>query len=362
MKIFYDYQIFSSQRYGGISRYFYEIMKNRDYVLPLFFNNNNYLDRDVSIKINFIGKIRLFNYFNSLYNKFYLLLSKDYDIFHPTYYNPYFLGYNKKPFVLTIHDMIHEKFKEAFHENEQTSIRKKLLANEANKIIAVSKKTKEDIIEILNIPSKKIKVIYHGSNFDFIRCDDEIKKLLPSRYILFTGNRNGYKNFKNLIYALKSFLLNDSGLFLICVGGTAFTSEEKNIFKELKINNNVLRFSCNDRQLKTLYTNSLFFIFPSLYEGFGIPLLEAMASATPILCSNTGCFPEIARDCAIYFNPYDVEDIQKKIRFAFNHDLMIYVKKGKKRFKDFSWDKAREKTMQLYEEVISDCKCETKIE
>jgi len=353
MKILYDYQIFSSQKYGGISRYFYEIMKGQKYNLPIIFNNNEYLNKSIKIPFNFKGKVRIYNFFNREYSKIYFKFNKNFDIFHPTYYHPYFVKYIKnKPFVLTIHDMIHEKFPNYFSKKDKTIERKKFLAQKANRIIAVSERTKLDIIDILNIPEEKIDVVYHGSDFNLIKEDKEFTKKLPKKYILFTGNRNNYKNFINFIKAVSKFLNKDKNLFIICAGGGSFNNDEIKLFKELKIETQLFQYSCNDGQLKSLYINALFFIFPSLYEGFGIPLLEAMACNTPILCSNVSCFPEIVKDSALMFNPYSVEDIKEKIEFALNNNLDFYIEKGKERFKYFSWDKAREETMDSYKKCF----------
>jgi len=346
MKIFYDYQIFSTQRYGGISRYFYEIMKDKDYILPIVFNRNAYLKKG----INFKGQTRIYNTINFILTISYLKKSQ-YDIFHPTYYNPYFLKYIKTPFVLTIHDMIHERFPKLMNPNDKTAIRKKLLANKAQRIIAVSNKTKEDVIKILNIPESKVDVIYHGSDFNKINSNKEFSKKLPKRYIIFTGNRRGYKNFHNFVESIKDFLKKED-LYLVCAGGEVFNNEEEKFLKENEIDNKVLQFFCNDEELKALYENALFFVFPSLYEGFGIPLLEAMGSNCPILCSNTSCFPEIVQDSAVFFNPYDVDDMKEKINFALNNDLTEYIKRGQDRFKHFSWDKARNETMESYKKIL----------
>jgi len=175
MRIFYDYQIFLTQRYGGISRYFYEIIKylsdeqKMEIASSVLFSNNSYISSNEYIKHfdfypnkQFRGKYRFMLTLNKLKSVF-DLKHQNFDIFHPTYYDPYFLNYiGNKPFVLTIHDMTHEKFSNLFPGIDKTSRRKKLLAEKASKIIAVSNCTKNDIIELLGIPESKIEVIYHG--------------------------------------------------------------------------------------------------------------------------------------------------------------------------------------------------------
>jgi glycosyltransferase involved in cell wall biosynthesis len=351
MKVLYDYQIFSVQKFGGISRYFYEIMKGVDSEIFLIFNQNAYLEgKGLKIKRNFRIKTKIFNILNRLFTEVNLPLKK-YDIFHPTYYNPYFIDRIDSPFVLTIHDMIHEKFPEYFSKNDKTSRWKRELAKKANRIIAVSHQTKQDIIDILDIPANKIDVVYHGSDFDLIKEDENFTNILPEKYILYTGNREHYKNFTNFIKASYKLLNNDNNLFILCAGGGTFNNKEIELFQKLKINRQLIQYQCNDEQLKSLYRNSLFFVFPSLYEGFGIPLLEAMACKIPILCSNISCFPEIVQNSALTFNPYSIEDMKQKLEFAVDNNLENYVENATKRFQEFSWDKARYETNLVYKKI-----------
>ena len=355
MKILYDFQIFSKQKFGGISRYFAEIMKGLSFSLPILVSDNFYLKNSnvkyLKLDWNFKGKIRLVSFINKIRAKLYFKFN-DFDIFHPTYYDTYFLNYIKsKPFVLTIHDMTHEKFPEMIGGMDNVIENKKTLAKKASRIIAVSENTKKDIVEILKISPDKIDVIYHGSSFELIEECPDLKKKLVNRYILFTGKRNGYKNFLNFILAAKSVLNEQPDLFIICAGGGEFNDDELNSFKKYKINNQLINIQCNDKELKTLYVNSLFFIFPSIYEGFGIPLLEAMSCRTPILCSNSSCFPEIAENCAVFFNPVDVTDIEKKIRSSLDSDLSEIVYNGVQKLSFFSWKKAQIQTKKVYEKI-----------
>lgn len=358
MKILYDHQVFSFQKYGGVSRYFSMILKGFSAKLPLVISDNYYIKNNKKLNFfyfsaKFKGKIRLFSLLNELYVKYYLLFY-NYDIFHPTYYNPYFLKFLKnKPFVLTIHDMIHEKYLEMLPPNDNTPIWKNKLAQKASRIIAVSEQTKKDIVEILKINPEKIDVIYHGCSFNEIEICNDFSSKLVNDFVLFTGKRTGYKNFKNFILAIKPILNEDRELFVICAGGGKFTEKELLTFSELEIDSQMLNYQCNDEELKTLYVRSVFFVFPSIYEGFGIPLLEAMASETAILCSNTSCFPEIVADSAILFNPFDICDIREKIKLGLSTDLSYYKEKGLIRLKYFTWEKALEETRVVYNKIYN---------
>jgi len=370
MKILYDHQIFTNQVYGGISRYFAELMKNfenHDEIeceVSLKYSNNNYLKKlnNLSYRTflenySFKGKYRLLSIINGKINRKISekkLLKNDFDIFHPTYYNPYFLNYlDVKPFVLTIHDMIHE----ILSSKDNTAERKKLLAQKATKIIAVSENTKRDIIKILGIDGGKIEVIYHGNSFDISSNHNNLNTTLPKlpkKYILFVGSRKVYKNFNLFIEAISILLIEDNELFIVCAGGGNFSNKEIGKFKKLNIKDKIFCYSASDSILAYLYQKATAFVFPSIYEGFGIPILESFACRCPLICSKTSSFPEVAGDAAIYFDPTDklsmLNSIQKVI---YNDELKKQlINKGIERVKKFTWKKTAEKTKKLYEKIL----------
>ena len=367
MKILYDHQIFV-QRFGGISRYFFQLMKQFqfdrkvDFELSLKFSSNNYLSPSNYLKysaflknINFRGKPKIEKFFNEIYS-----ISKikkaEYDIFHATYYDPYFLRYiNNKPFVLTVYDMIPEKLPHFFSlENNETQC-KKNLTQKARKIICISESTKKDLMEIFDIEEGKIDVIYLASSF----TENDVKKNtsmnLPKKYILFVGRRNGYKNFDFFIKSVAKLFLKDKLLKLLCAGSRGFTKEENDLFKELKIQEQVIHFPINsDCVLAELYKNALCFVFPSLYEGFGIPILEAFSCNCPVICSNLSSFPEVAGNAALYFDPNDEESIAIAVKRILDEDDLRkdLINKGRERGKEFSWKKCAQATKELYESIL----------
>lgn len=350
MKIFYDHQIFSIQKFGGISRYFYElIIRGRNNIIcPIIYSENFYMFSSRNI-VNFRGKNRLIFKINQIFNSLNLYF-KEYDIFHPTYYDSYFLKNVKSPYVVTVHDMIHEIYAGIyFDKNDSTILEKKKICENASGIIAISQRTKNDLIKILGIPTEKIVVIYHGSNL--------IKKILnielPKKYILFIGQRSGYKNFNLFFEAISAILLNDSSISLLCIGSN-FNSEERKLFENYKLNNQVIQMTAEDRYLYTIYKNALCLVFPSLYEGFGIPILEAFESECPVILSNASCFPEIADKAGEYFNPENKESIKDAVsNVIYNEDRRKeLIKLGTERFKIFDWNKTHSQTINFYEEVI----------
>lgn len=369
MKILFDHQIFQIQIYGGISRYFCELMKNFkndnevEYELSLIYSNNHYLRRlgNLSCRsffenFTFRGKYRLMNFLNERISK--KFISKgNYDIFHPTYYNPYFLDFlNNKPFVLDIHDMIHEIFPENFPNEDKTSEYKEILVSKASKIIANSENTKKDIIKFYHIDETKIDVIHRGSAGPITNDirNENIKFRLPEKFILFVGNRKGYKNFDLFIEAITPLLLEDAELNVVCVGDGKFNNIEIEKFKSLNIKDKVFQYSVSDNVLAYLYQRAIVFVFPSLYEGFGIPILESFVCGCPVLVSKVSSLPEIAGDAGVYFDPTDIVSIYDTVkRIIYDKELRKNLKlKGFQRVKNFSWEKAAEKTKSLYESII----------
>jgi glycosyltransferase involved in cell wall biosynthesis len=366
MKVLYDHQAFSNQQFGGISRYFYELISRFDDTenicnVGACLSNNDYYNSSINPNLSsffpeshFRGKSRIIKYFNqkrSVKN----IICGDYDIFHPTYYDTYFLNYIiDRPFVVTIHDMIHEKFTNDFVEfkidNKLIYNNKKTLLEKSKKIIAVSETTKHDIIEIFGIEDNKIDVIYHGNSL----IPSENDSVIFGPYILFVGNRGLYKNFSFFITTIFHYLLKNN-LKLICAGGGDFSLNELKLISSLGISNNIIyKKVSSDEILANYYKHALFFCFPSLYEGFGIPVLESFACGCPVLLSNAGSLTEIGGDSALYFNPKDKHSLDFAFnKILFDEDLRTKLKtKGYSRLKDFSWDKTYQDHLKLYESAL----------
>jgi len=365
MKILYDHQIFTNQEYGGISRYFYElnirskisIEKN----ISCLLSNNFYLNSDLDKKKNFfknkniLGKQRFMKFVNQNYSLF-KIKQNNFDVFHPTYYSTYFLeSITNKPFVITFYDMIHEKISDQFKElnEEKLILKKKLLIEKATRVIAISEQTKKDIIEIYNIRGENIDVVYLGNSL--LNINFNMKPIIEHDYILFVGNRSKYKNFIGFLASVRDLLIKYN-LYLICAGGEKFNQIEIDFISSLNVLNKVVYCKINnDDDLANYYHNSLFFTFPSLYEGFGIPLLESFASRAPILSSNCGSLPEIAGDAADYFNPNEPHSIFTATENLINDSnrRKILVNLGSKRLTNFSWDKTYLETLNVYNKALN---------
>ena len=363
INVLYDHQIFSLQEYGGISRLFVELIKeyskNKDIntELSLAFSNNAYLpeidiNRSFFSKYQFPRKRKLMEIINKV-NSLDEVRKESYDIFHPTYYDPYFLSSLKnRPFVLTVHDMTHELFPETMNEKDKTSENKKTLIPKASQIIAVSQNTKKDILKFFDVDPNKITVVYNATSLK--RTVKKMNLKLPSRYILFVGVRSGYKNFINAFEAIKPLLQSDKELYFVCAGSKPFSPNELEFFEENDVKNQVIHipFSSND-ELSTIYQQAILDVVPSLYEGFGIQLLESLACGCPTVVSNASCFPEVALDSVVYFDPQKVESIREGITRVLKSKSLQgkLTKAGLKRAHDFSWKKAAQETAEVYKKV-----------
>ncbi len=359
MKILYTSEIFNDQKYGGISRYFVELIDNLDadikHILPLIISNNEYLRRKKITKNirlfpnkDFKRKRKTIKSANKIAFKI-ACAKRNFDIVHPTYYDPSFLSrIGSTPFVLTVHDMIHELYPHLY-KGDKTSENKRLLCEKAAKIIAISENTKRDLVNILNIDPNKIEVIYHGNNIQ--RYNNSRMALeLPEKYILFTGVRKGYKNFNRFVEAFSKL---DKEYMLICTG-SKFTSQERELIDKLGIQDRVSVMYVSDKDLAELYSRASLFVFPSEYEGFGIPILEAFACDCPIALSNTSCFPEIAQDGGGYFDPLCVDSIYQTMRSILEDETMreTLIKNGREQLSRFSWQKTARETCAVYRSII----------
>ncbi len=362
MKIFFDHQAFSIQNFGGISRYYTEIIKNNknyfDFELYAPFSNNFYLKKsDIKTRSflkgkNFKGKKHILKLINNLKTKKHLKKT-NFDIFHPTYYDPYFLNkIGKKPFVCTVHDFTHEYYPGSFDRFDKTKDWKKILIKKANHIIAVSRNTKNDILKFFNIPENKISVIYHGFYSENFNKEEKIP--VPGKYLLYVGSRNTYKNFNVLLDVLSLLKKEYNDLNLICVGGGKFNDFELKKSKSLNIVKNTFQVNPNDNQLSFLYKNAIGLVYPSKYEGFGIPILEAFSKKCPVVLSERSSLPEIAGDAGLYFNPENIDDIKEKIEKIISSENVRknLINKGLERLHFFSWQKASKQTAEVYKKVL----------
>ncbi|MBN8641414.1 MAG: glycosyltransferase family 4 protein [Flavobacteriales bacterium] len=370
MRILLEPQIFKDQKFGGISRYFSEIYKhirneNSDSIqLPLDYTENLHIKDQITAEIPFLYNLGMKIPFLkkkcrkklvklSVKKAKKILKQQEYDLVVPTYYNPYFLELiGNKPFVLTVYDMIHETFPNYFNDDNHTVPNKKLLMEKANKIIAISQSTKNDILKFYpNIDANKIEIIYLSQSID---TQNYVTVDLPENFILFVGNRGLYKSFSFFIEAVADLVLESTDLHIVCAGGNAFKSEEIELINSLQLTNRIIQQNFEDDELASYYTKAKCFVFPSEYEGFGIPVLESMACGCPIVLAHHSSFPEVAGDAGVYFELNNKHDLKEKVSLLL-HDENVrkqYITKGYEQAQKFSWKKTAEECYALFKTVI----------
>ncbi len=229
---------------------------------------------------------------------------------------------------------------------------KRKLDTLAKAIIAVSENTKKDIIRLLNIPEEKVYVVYHGCSFSNIQSS---RSPYNFPYVLYVGDRFGYKNFIPFVKQVTPVLKRHKGLHVICTG-KPFKKEEKTVFKEYGVSKLFINtWAKTDNELYSLFHHAECFIYPSDYEGFGIPILEAYQADCPVLLNRASCFPEIAKDAAIYFNINSNDNnLTEGLEFFLSmnkYEKESLLAKQRARLADFSWKESAEKLARIYNSI-----------
>jgi glycosyltransferase involved in cell wall biosynthesis len=364
IKVVFDDQIFCWQRFGGISRYYYELAKrvathegfSATVVAPL--HVNDYLaEGGVAVRGMHMRKIqnsgRIISALNGPFTAA-LIRSEHPDVLHETYYyRRRSLAPQGCPTVVTVFDMTHEKFPERFLARDRTSGIKRAAVKRANKVICISANTQRDLIDIFGIPPEKTAVIHLGFTLT-ARAASTDSVIRNPPFLLFVGPRGGYKNFDALLDAYASSAVLREGIHLLAFGGGSFSAAETGKIRDLGLQGLVRQISGDDALLSELYRQAAALAYPSLYEGFGIPLLEAMSFDCPVICSNTSSLPEVAGDAALLFDPADTDSMRAALETVVGSDELrtSLVERGRERIKNFSWDKTAMETMRVYRELL----------
>jgi glycosyltransferase involved in cell wall biosynthesis len=358
MKILYDHQIFSYQEFGGVSRYFCKMLEHiprKSWDISVLLSNNIYL-KDMKTDINYYSFLKNISFYKKgrimlelgkPYSR-YKMRQKNYDILHLTHYESYGLNRTEKPKVLTYYD----KCNSTYGYNRRNVREQIKCFKSVDAVIAISENTKNDLLSLFDFPEKKIHVIYLGN--DYSPVNYKLPRIISNDYILYVGGRKGYKNFYLFLEAYK-YIVNyyNRELMLVCTGND-FDKNERELIAKYGLNDNIVVGLFSNSELINLYRYAEAFVFPSKYEGFGLPLLEAMNNLCPIACSNTSCFPEIAGEAAIYFDPDDRDSIVEAILTILSsrevrEDL---VRLGKNRSALFTWEKTAREHLQLYQSLL----------
>ncbi len=357
----FDEQIFLLQEYGGISRYFTELIKafkstpslGIDPIISSHSVRNQYLLKE----IDFLPLKPVSSLFVALCHLVFQVvfkrkLSQAVDLVHLTFYLPLFFSrYRGLPKAVTIHDMTPEK--------AQLPVRfcnphysKRSHSRSANLLFSVSKSTTDDMERVYN---SKFKVVttYLGVGPEY-QPGLPKSHWQPNKYFLFVGNRIGYKDFTIALEAFVKISSKYPDLLLILVGGGTLNTTEEKLIDNVGISSRVIQKNALPEELPNIYSNALALVYPTKYEGFGLPLVESMASGTPILASRTPINEEIAGDCASFFPVGDskaLSELMDKLCTDFG-SFQGNIDRGLIRAKNFTWEKCAELTAAAYRSLV----------
>lgn len=356
MKILFDNIIFSLQKSGGGSMYWYEII-NR-------FNKSKLETSFIEYKHSSLNIFRRHLDLNHIYSsKIPIIIARLIPIFRPlkelhiSHSSYYRFSLSKKAInITTIHDFTPEKFFTGF--SRFTSYwQKKMAIQLADGIICISQNTKKDLLYFHpKVNPDKIRVIYNGVSNEFHKIDDtkqtkindeEVKNCLNKKYVLYVGHRTNYKNFFKAAEAMARFCNN---IHFVIVGEALNQQEIIKINTILNPKDYTVLSKKNIEMLNALYNKAFCLIYPSSYEGFGIPILEAMKAGCPVITTNKSSIPEVAGNAAIMVKEISKENFEMAIESLeddiFRNDL---INKGYIQSQKFSWDKCYEEVLEFYE-------------
>ncbi len=364
--VVFDYQTFVAQEFGGISRYFCELASRihgldgfqAKVIAPLHLNA--YLPEcdvpkaAVRLNGNFRGRGRLCQAVNALLAPALTRMSSP-SLIHRTYYaNQPRMG--DVPVVLSVFDMIHELFPENFAVDDVVIRNKRESINAADHLICISHSAANDLVKLFDVPPSKISVIYQGYSDVFVQHGPLGESSPRDRpYLLYVGQRDGYKNFDTALRAYAASHRLCETFDFVLFGGPEFSVREHELIASLSLRpHSVVRMSGSDKELARAYRHAQAFVYPSKYEGFGLPPLEAMSSGCVVASSNVSSIPEVVGDAAISFDPSDIDDMRLALERACFDDTMRQqlIVAGANRIREFSWDRTARETAAAYHKVI----------
>jgi glycosyltransferase involved in cell wall biosynthesis len=230
---------------------------------------------------------------------------------------------------------------------------KKSYCDRADLIICISETTRRDMLGMYSIAPDKCVTIHLGVALRHPQRG-RLQNEFANPYVLFVGNRGGYKNFKVLLKAMQIVTAREKSFFLVVVGGGEWSDDERRQLDRSGLRSRILLVSASDAKLRELYRNAACFVFPSLYEGFGLPLLEAFAEECPVVLCDNPTFREIARDGGIFFSGGDAEACAEGIMRACSHGVERdrMVARGLELAQGYSWNQTASEHVTVYNRLL----------
>ena len=370
-RVIYDSQIFCAQQFGGISRYFASVARElaalpgvRPLILAPFYVNDYVarLPRQLvwgrRIKP---GRARVAAGALSAALGEVVRFARAPDIVHETYYYPQPRAPRRAPVIVSVYDMTYERFPENFRHNDPIPGWKRKSVARADHVICISEHTRRDLLELCDVAPEKVSVTYLGFDSLASLLIDEPAAQVRQRfcgsdrpYLLYVGSRTGCKNFPALIQAFAASTPLRSDFTLLCFGGGAFTPAEQDLIARAGLTERVRWAAGPDAALASCYRHAAAFVYPSLYEGFGIPPLEAMSLDCPVVCSNASSIPEVVGDAAVTFDPADIAGMAAALERVLGSEALRgeLIVRGRQRRELFSWARCAAETLGIYRKVL----------
>lgn len=358
MKVQFGHEIFRRQRYGGISRYFTRLYTD----LPA-----QGVDTCISAGLYVNEHLREVNRSRAVFwlggdgslpraarqvggrvgDRVSRKLYRP-DIFHQTYYFSPPPARSKTKLVTTVHDMVYEQYPESW-PGDDTAAHKAAWCRRADLVLVNSEHTRQRLLEHLSLSEDRVRVTPLGAS-DLGR---QSPLIIGGIYILYVGGRSGlYKNFKRFVHALRQV----SGAFdkLVLFGGGPLTGEERTLLAAVGLFDRVVQVDGSDMMLARAYSGASLFVYPSLEEGFGLPILEAMAQDCPVAASGGGALQEVGGDAAMYFDPGDETSIARSLEKALSNPdwRAMAAQRGRQRVQAFSWTTTASLTADAYRSIV----------
>lgn len=339
--LYIDGIIYSLQSSGGISIYFSEIIKRLELSGKKFNVCNVGMGNHILEEYHLTKYCDRNNHFSKINRYLDVGIGKEFDVFHSSYYRLPIRRKNIK-IITTVHDFTYEKFSSGLKKKIHSLQKNRAIIN-SDVIVCISESTKNDLLTYCpEAKEKNIKVIYNGVSNDFFNLETD---KFHENVILFVGGRSGYKNFFAVVDAVSE--LPDYRLLFVG-GGSISPEEEIYLNKKIKGRFKHITFVSNN-ELNVLYNKVTCLVYPSLYEGFGIPPIEAMKSHCPVIVSRTSSLPEVCNDACLYLKTNDGEGILNAVRALENNELKNnLIDKGHENAKRFDWNETFNQLEKVY--------------
>ncbi len=364
MRILYDGLIYTHQLVGGVNRYFNNLINHlsRDITPAVTACYGNPVDQILhpNLQLHLYRSRVLPSRISGRLGKYYFRWVENRvqpDLLHPTFYSLMTgRSFNQVacPVVITVWDMITERFAAELDPLGKIIECKRQAVNAARAILCISDHTCQDLLEYYPHLASKVTVTHLATDLDPEMIDPALPTP-PAPYILYVGGRKGYKNFDCVLNALAAVIQKHPDLTL-CVTGAPFTHQEQTSIATLDLGNTIHHAGyVDDRSLATLYHHSLALVYPSLYEGFGIPPLEAMVCGTVAIVANRASIPEVVGDAGLLFNPEKVDELVDHLLWLLDctAERERLITQGQQRARQFSWKKTAAETLNVYRAVTS---------